>query len=287
MMPTLRVVAGRDMLKFACVVADEQVIIGRDDTAELRLTDTTVSKRHARVLSDDGKITVIDLNSTNGTQINGQSISRGVLRVGDHLEIGAVPLRLDVLSPDELGHLSRVVKRLEMANRDPLTGLLPRAYIDDRLPQLAERYRQLNQPFACAFVDVDNLQSINDKYGHQVGDEVLRGIARLLMLGVGDNDPCVRYGGEEILMFLPGSDELGAFDVAERIRRTIAGHEWVRTAAGLQVTASFGVSQRDPDEDLKSWLYRADQAMLAAKRAGRNRVIRASTLRNEPPRGAA
>ena len=287
MMPTLRVVAGRDMLKFASVGSDEQVIIGRDDTAELRLSDATVSKRHARVLSDgNGQITVIDLNSTNGTQINGQSITRAVLRPGDHLEIGAVSLRLDVLSPDELGHLSRVVKRLEAANRDPLTGLLTRAYIDDKLPQLAERCMQANHPIACAFVDVDNFKSINDKYGHQVGDEVLCGIARLLMLGVRDNDPCVRYGGEEIMMFLPGSAEMGAVDVAERIRRTIAGHDWVRTAAGLQVTASFGVSEREKDEDLKSWLYRADQAMLAAKRAGRNRVLRASTLRDEPPLAA-
>src|SRR4030095_16390709 len=139
-MPAPLVVAGRDMLKFASVGSDEQVIIGRDDNAEIRLSDATVSKRHARVLSDgNGQITVIDLNSKNGTQINGQSITRAVLRPGDHLETGAVSLRLDVLSPDELGHLSRVVKRLEAANREPLTGLLPRADMHDKLTQLARR----------------------------------------------------------------------------------------------------------------------------------------------------
>jgi len=75
MMPTLRVVAGRDVLKFAYIADDEQVIIGRADTAELRLTDATVSYRHARVLSNgNGQITVIDLHSTNGTRVNGQSI---------------------------------------------------------------------------------------------------------------------------------------------------------------------------------------------------------------------
>ena len=98
------------------------------------------------------------------------------------------------------------------------------------------------------------------------------------MLGVRDSDPCVRYGGEEILLFFPGSGEKEALDAAERIRGSIASHDWGRSATGLQVTASFGVAQRMHGEDVRSWLGRADAALYAAKKAGRNRVCAAVRL---------
>ena len=277
--PTLRVVAGRDMLRYAPLVGDSQVVVGRDETADLRLTDVTVSKRHARVISDGaGAITVEDMQSTNGTAVNGKPITRALLRPGDHLEVGGVSLRLDLLTMEELGHLHRVVQRLASANRDPLTGLLTRAYLDEELPQLVERCGRAGLPLCCAFVDIDRFKDINDRYGHQVGDEVLVTIARLLMYSVRENDPTVRFGGEEVVIFLPGSAERGGVDVAERIRRAVAGHDWQRTAPGLRVTASFGVAEHDPDEDVKAWLKRADLALYDAKRAGRNRVSRSSMV---------
>ncbi len=275
--PTLRVGAGRDMLQFATLEPGRQILIGRDESAELRINDLTVSKRHARVVVDDGgAITVLDLGSTNGTAVNGHPISRAALKAGDHLEIGGVSLRLDLLSEDELQHLARVVARLESANRDPLTGLQTRGWLDDELPGLIERYERSGLPFSCAFVDVDHFKQVNDTFTHAVGDEVLSAIARLLMLGVRDADPCVRYGGEEMVLFLPGSDEVQAFEVADRIRRSIAAHDWGRTAADLRVTASFGVAELLREEDIAGWLHRADKAMYVAKRGGRNRVIRAS-----------
>lgn len=275
--PTLRVVAGRDMLKYATLAQEDQIIIGRDDTAELRLTDVTVSKRHARVITDQsGTIMVEDLQSTNGTSVNGKPVTRTLLRTGDHLEVGGVSLRLDLLTLDELGHLGRVVQRLDASNRDPLTRLLTRAFMDEDLPQLMERCARGSLPLSCTFIDVDRFKDVNDRFGHQIGDEVLVTIGRLVMLSVRDNDPAVRYGGEELLLFLPGSDEKGAVEVSERVRRAVASHDWDRTAPGLRVTASFGVAQINPDEDVKAWLKRADKAMYDAKRAGRNRVQRSS-----------
>lgn len=277
--PTLRVVAGRDMLKYATLAHEDQIVIGRDETAELRLSDVTVSKRHARVLTDEsGTIMVEDLQSTNGTSVNAKPVTRTLLRPGDHLEVGGVSLRLDLLTLDELGHLSRVVQRLEASNRDALTRLLTRAFLDEELPQLVDRCVRGNFPLSCSFVDIDRFKEINDRFGHQIGDEVLVTIARLLMLSIRDNDPAVRYGGEEIVVFLPGSTEKGALDVSERIRRAIASHDWDRTAPGLRVTASFGVAELAAEEDPKRWLKRADQALYDAKRAGRNRVHRSSAL---------
>lgn len=277
--PTLRVVAGKDMLHFVPINPEEKVLIGRDEGAELRLGDPTVSKRHANVLSDaHGAITVVDLDSTNGTSVNGKPIRRTTLQPGDHLEVGAVSLRLDLLSLDEIGHLDRVLKRLEASNRDPLTGLLTRAFFDDELPALAEKCSRADVPFCCVFVDVDRFKAVNDNYGHQLGDEVLVAIGRLVMVGVRDADPCMRYGGEEIVLFLPGSTEMGAAEVAERTRKTIMGHDWDRTSPGLRITASFGVAERYSDESLKDWLRRADEAVYSAKHSGRNRVVRASTI---------
>ncbi len=283
--PTLRVVAGPDMLRFASLCAGEDVVIGRDERADLGLTHSSVSRYHTRVTcSPSGEVTVQDLGSTNGTSVNGHGTRRALLRPGDHLEIGAVSLRLDLLGLDELAHLARVQERLTAADRDPLTGLLNRSWLDEQLPALVERCVDAGVHITSLIVDVDRFKQINDTFGHAVGDEVLQGVARLLMLGVRDSDACIRYGGEEFLLILPGAEENGALDVAERLRRSVSGHDWERTSGGLRVSGSFGLAQRRENEDITSWLSRADQAMYTAKRDGRNRVRRASILRNPSAR---
>lgn len=275
--PTVQVVAGPDMLQFVTLTTGQDLLIGRDDTAGLVLGDGSVSRLHARLRCDDsGEILLQDMGSTNGTAVNGQQVQRAVLRPGDQFEVGAVSLRVDLLGLDELHHLGRVLERLKAAGTDPLTGLHTRGFLEERLPALTTRLEESRLPFSVIFCDVDRFKSINDTFGHGVGDQVLSAIARLFLVDVRDSDACVRYGGEEILVFLPGSDEAGALDVAERLRRTVAGHDWARTAVGLRVTASFGVAERAPDEDLAAWLDRADRAMYQAKQAGRNQVKSAS-----------
>ncbi len=287
--PTLRVVAGRDMLSYIALHNAEEIVVGRDDNADLILTDALVSRRHARVtVGDDMSITVQDLGSTNGTSVNGQPIERSLLRPGDHLEIGGVSLRLEMLSLEEIEHLANVVMRLKQQNRDPLTGLLTRTWLDEELPLLMDKCIRTRSPVACIFFDIDHFKQVNDRFGHHVGDEVLVGVARLLLFGVRDNDPVVRYGGEELVMFLDHADEAHALEVAERIRRDVQGHDWSRTAAGLKVTISAGVAQwgvaaRDDGsratverESARDWLGRADTCLFEAKHGGRNRVVAAT-----------
>jgi diguanylate cyclase (GGDEF)-like protein len=277
--PTIRVVAGPDMLSYVTVPLGQEILIGRDDAGALTLTDITVSKRHARVSHEDsGTLVLTDLDSTNGTAVNGQPVTRTILRPGDHLEIGAVSMRVDMCSSEELGHLRRVVSRLESANRCPMTGLLTRSFMEESLPGLVQRCERADAPITCVFVDIDRFKSINDQHGHKVGDEVIRGIARLMMLGVRDNDPAIRYGGDEIVLILPGSKESIAVEVAERIRRMIAGHDWDRTAPGLRVTCSFGVAEREAGESVPTWFDRTDKATYASKRGGRNCVHSFSAL---------
>lgn len=274
--PTLRVAAGRDMLRFVTFSPGEVVVIGRDDGAGLILADSSVSRRHAKVeCASDGTLLVQDLASTNGTAVNGQAIDKSVLRPGDHLEVGAVSLRLDLLSMEEVGHLATVVARLESHTRDPLTGLLTRVWMDEDLAELLDRATRRRIPLCALFLDLDHFKAVNDTYGHGVGDDVLVAVARLVMVNVRDGDPCVRYGGEEIVVILEDARVPTGMDVAERIRRAVADHAWSRTAPGLEVTASIGVAEWVHAEPRRDWLHRADQALYTAKGTGRNRVVRA------------
>ncbi len=277
--PTIRVVAGPNMLRFASIAPGEELLLGRDENCGLTLLDGSVSRYHVRLHSDsNGQITVQDLESMNGTSINSRATTRGLLRPGDHLEVGAVSLRLDMLGLDELAHLARIQERLNTASSDPLTGLMTRHFMDSELPMLLDRCVRAEVPMSCMFVDADHFKTVNDTYGHGVGDEVLQAIARLLMLQVRDSDPCVRYGGEEFLVFLPGAAETTALEVAERLRRSISGHDWERTVSGLSVTASIGVAEQLPKESTEAFLQRADKAMYFSKNNGRNQVTRASEL---------
>ncbi len=272
--PTLRVVAGRDMLSYVTIQPGEEVILGRDEAAGMILTDALVSRRHARVtMADDQLVSIQDLGSTNGTAVNGQPISRSLLAPGDHLEVGGVSLRLDLLSLEEIDHLANVVARLKLQNRDPLTGLLTRAWLDEDLAPFMERCACSHTPLVCIFFDLDHFKQVNDRFGHHIGDDVLVGCARLMLFAVRDNDPCVRYGGEEIVMFLAHADVHAAFEVAERVRKEIQAHDWDRTAPGLTVSVSGGIARWTPGEGAREWMARADAALFIAKREGRNRVV--------------
>lgn len=273
--PTIRVAAGPDMLRFASLSPGESLVIGRDEECDISLRDGSISRHHARVTCErSGRVIVKDLGSTNGIAINGTPTLHAALHPGDHLELGMVSLRLELLGLEELAHLNRVVERLKKADRDPLTGLLTRAYVEEELPDLVGGCEERLAPISVMFLDLDEFKAVNDRFGHLVGDEVLTTSARLMMLGVRDTDPCVRYGGEEFLVFLPGADASSAMATAERMRIAIRGHDWERTALGLCVTSSIGVAERRTDEPVSTWLERADQALYAAKEGGRDRVVK-------------
>jgi diguanylate cyclase (GGDEF)-like protein len=272
--PILRVIAGRDVLRFA--VVGGPVEIGRDAACGLSLNDSSVSRRHARVRPDRAGFEVEDLGSRNGTFVNGRRVERERLALGDRLEVGTVPLRFEPAGPDELAHLQGVLERLAAGDRDPLTGLLTRSYLEGRLPTLVEECRRAGRPVSTVFLDVDHFKSINDEFGHATGDDALRQVARLLAYGVRARESCVRYGGEEVIVVLEGATEGEAVVVAERLRRLVESHEWSAVAGGLEVTVSCGVAQCLPGQGVREWLARADRALYAAKRSGRNRVCRAS-----------
>lgn len=162
-----------------------------------------------------------------------------------------------------------------IGNRDALTGACGRIEMLPALHELQLLTRQGGPPCSIVFMDVDHLKRINDQHGHSVGDAVLAGVVRHLDLHLRTQDKVFRYGGDEFLVALSGADLATAHEVVSRVRLGLAGKLLIAGPDGytMQVTASFGLALLDPDEDVSESIGRADQALLLAKTAGRNRAV--------------
>jgi diguanylate cyclase (GGDEF)-like protein len=161
----------------------------------------------------------------------------------------------------------------ELSERDELTGLANRRSVMVQLEQAVARCNGGGAPLAVALLDVDHFKRVNDRHGHAVGDEVLRGFAGAVAARLRSSDRVARYGGEEFLLLLPGCGEAAAAEqAAHRVRLAVAQHAWDGLVPGLQVTVSAGVSLCQPGDTVAQLLQRADAALYRAKAAGRNTV---------------
>jgi diguanylate cyclase (GGDEF)-like protein len=159
--------------------------------------------------------------------------------------------------------------------RDALTSAYGRIEMLPALHELQRLTRHKGVPCCIVFMDVDCLKRINDLHGHAVGDAVLAGVVRHLDSHLRPQDKVFRYGGDEFLLALPGIDLSTAYSVVTRVRVGLSGKLLVAGPEGTttQVTASFGLALLDPDDDVSLSIGRADQALLLAKTAGRNRAV--------------
>ena len=168
------------------------------------------------------------------------------------------------------------LRSLSLALTDSLTGLHNRRYLSTHLEALMHRMVESEKPLALLMADIDHFKPINDTYGHAVGDEVLCEVAQRMTRGVRGFDLVVRYGGEEFVVVMPDTPGDVAVAVAERLRQTIAAGPVTvaEAAANVPVTISIGVATREgPNDTPETLLKRADDALYAAKNAGRNRVV--------------
>jgi len=162
---------------------------------------------------------------------------------------------------------------------DGLTGCYNRAYLTEHLPQEIKRAIRYDRPLSLVFCDIDHFKGVNDKYGHQAGDRVLREFVQCLNeLIRNDVDWLARYGGEEFLVVLPETDVQSAINQAERLRKSVSKKVIEIQEKKLQITASFGVTGFVPDTpenniSYEAMINRADEFIYQAKEKGRNRVI--------------
>jgi diguanylate cyclase len=162
--------------------------------------------------------------------------------------------------------------QMAMARTDALTGVLNRRAFDDELERRVSEYQRYRQPVSLLLFDIDHFKKFNDTYGHQTGDDVLCHVACTLSMVMRDVDLVCRYGGEEFAIILPATDLAGAVLAAERARASIERMVAESNDQLLQVTVSSGVATVLVNEDRTSFVARADQALYASKKAGRNRV---------------
>lgn len=163
---------------------------------------------------------------------------------------------------------------LEMNMKDGLTGVYNRRYIENRLKDEFGRYKRGSAPFSLIMLDIDFFKKINDSYGHQCGDFILKSISLSLGAAIRRTDILARYGGEEFACLLPETDIDGAAHLAEILRKKIESDGYSFQNSPVKVTISLGVAELSEDMESPDVLVRkADEALYEAKRAGRNRVV--------------
>ncbi len=163
----------------------------------------------------------------------------------------------------------------EQGLSDPLTGLRNRRSFDIMLASQVASARNAAQPLCLIIADIDHFKSINDRYGHPTGDEVLKWFAKILSSNVKGRDTVARYGGEEFAIIMPQTTLENAATIAGQIKAQLGAQFWQKPGAPntmLRVTSSFGVAQMTPGEGTSGLIGRADAKLYEAKAAGRNRV---------------
>ncbi len=156
----------------------------------------------------------------------------------------------------------------ELAHRDALTGAMNRHAVQTWLEQQARQVRWGHSTLSILYMDLDNFKKINDKFGHQMGDDILREFVMVVASSIAPDDRLVRWGGEEFVVFCPDTNIEQAVKKAEMIRKNVANHLWVH---GEALTCSIGVAQMQ-NERVTETMARADEVLYLAKRNGRNRV---------------
>jgi two-component system, cell cycle response regulator len=248
--------------------------IGRGRTSEVSLHDEGVSRAHARIVSDSGEIFVEDLESRNGTFVNGDRVfGRSKLRDGDKIQVGRTTI-LKFTYHDSLEE-SFQKQMYESALRDGLTKVYNKRYFTERIAsemRFAVRHKAM---LALLLVDIDHFKRVNDTFGHLAGDRVLCAVATALAKSVRNEDVVARYGGEEFAVLLRATPLEHVRGTADRLRKLVESLAVDNEATDpIRVTISIGMATFPEQmvttpEDLVDL---ADQALYRAKNGGRNRV---------------
>lgn len=249
------------------------VSVGRQADASIAIDDVGVSRKHARLFFHDGEWRLEDLGSKNGTYVEGHAVERSVLSDGTLVRFGpAASFRFQLLDAREEAALKLLY---ETSHHDQLTGMYNRRYLDVCLGMELAFATRHKTALSLVLVDIDRFKLVNDTYGHQVGDEVLKHVAALIRQQLRAEDVLARYGGEEFAIVLRDVGSINSAVAAERLRQCVE-REPLRSDAGtVSVTLSAGCAALDECERVtrRELVALADRRLYEAKRAGRNRVV--------------
>ena len=194
-----------------------------------------------------------------------QALLAQIMQANEHLR-----RRLDEAESSLHSKSEELQSYMTEARTDSLTGLPNRRALDDELARRMAAYRRQGPPLGVLLVDVDRFKSVNDTYGHHIGDQVLKEVADCLRRAVRDCDLLARYGGEEFAILVAGGTQDEFMQAAERVRQFVARQPVRWEGKQLPTTISAGVAEASGGEEVASLLRRADEALYASKMSGRN-----------------
>jgi diguanylate cyclase (GGDEF)-like protein len=264
-----------------------EMVLGRDASVDISISDNGISRKHVKFTKKDQSVFLSDIGSSNGTLLNDKRIEPHVsvlLEKEDMIKLGKTIFKflpageLEILFYGNLGLA---------AHTDPLTQIYNRGYLLEVLDAEVKRVQALHTDLSIIFFDLDYFKKINDTYGHDAGDYVLREVVATIRTShLRPQDIFCRYGGEEFVIVLFNTTLGSACELAERIRKAISRYLFTYETKTFQVTLSVGVAALYPyTQSPQDFLKIADQALYLAKSQGRNQVVfseKSAHLKNFP-----
>lgn len=270
--PACLLVVGGDLNGTIFDLEDGVCIAGRSPECNIPLEFNGISRQHFKIMTIHGQCSVEDMNSSNGTFVNNKKIESATpLNKGDMVKIGSIALKF--LPQGDPERLTYDKLHLE-ANTDGLTKCFNKMYFNNQLDLEVKKSKLTGNPLSLVIFDLDHFKHLNDNYGHDAGDYVLKEMAQLLRdNGIRSGDTFARYGGEEFVVLLPKTNLKQAFEIAERLRKLVEQHEFIYEEKRLPVAASIGVADYRQGVNTGTDLFkRADSAVYKSKENGRNQV---------------
>jgi diguanylate cyclase (GGDEF)-like protein len=254
-------------------------VIGRSPGVQIIINEASVSRQHARLVLIGDNVVVEDMGSSNGTFVNDvKTDGQGPLKDGDIIRLGTVLLKF--FAHDNVDSVMHD-KIYRMATIDAGTQIFNKQYLLDALDSEFKFSRTYGRDLSIIYYDLDHFKPVNDNYGHNAGDFILKESAALVKSAVRKDDILGRFGGEEFVIILPNTEARTAAELAERIRHKHETHSFLievekngeRTRVSHRQTISMGVSQlKTPIANPKEFLEAADKKLYVSKQTGRNKV---------------
>lgn len=270
--PAALLVVGGELNGTIFDLKEDITICGRSPDSQITLDFNGISRQHFKLTATAEGFALEDAGSKNGTFLNNKKIEGAtIIKKGDIIKLGSIALKY--LPKGDPERLTYDKLNLE-ANTDKHTGCYNKTYFNDKIELEVKKCMVTGNPLSLIIFDLDHFKKLNDNYGHDAGDFVLKDAAALIRkTGVRENDIFARYGGEEFVILLPKTNLKQSFEIAERLRKLLETHKFVYENQILPVTASIGVADYRQGVKTGTDLFkRADEAVYKAKQGGRNQV---------------
>jgi diguanylate cyclase (GGDEF)-like protein len=252
----------------------QRMEVGRSHSVEVSLPEVlSISRQHALLEYRGRRVTLRDLGSTNGTFVNGEILrprESAVLRSGDRFQVAGVHFKFLHEQDPEHAYYETIY---DLVTRDGLTEIYNKRKYEEEAERELARARRHHRPLTLIMFDVDDFKQINDTYGHLCGDFILKRVVNLSREILRPEQIFARVGGDEFVILAPETDAGGGEQIARKICDRVASLDYTYSDFVVRVSCSFGVAQLTDDMETPNCLYGAsDKALMASKRAGRNRV---------------